>query len=423
MSNAAEFFLIGALCVRPQGMHEVDVLPEHFASEMAREAYKVIAEMVSGGQVVDLLTVSLELQARTGRQWMTWLHECVNRCPAPTNAVFYAAQVRTGYTLNRAREIAESLQAGIDATNTEGHIDTAIASLMDLRRSRIDHEWSARKALEDALDVVRERMSNGGKVCGIPSGLKALDAILGGFQDTDLITVGARSGMGKTAFMLNLAMNAGTPAGIISSEQGYRQIGERLYAIAGRVNTSAMRTGRMEADDFDGMSAAVNFRDWDSVRINDKPSINIMDVARQAREWKHKHDIRVLFVDYIQRIQPMDPRAPRREQVDEVVVGLKNVARELRIPVIALAQVNRAVEQRKDARPNMSDLKESGKIEEESDVILTLYREDYYNPETDRKGIVEVDILKNRHGPTGCIDTVWLAEFLRFEGIAKGWEE
>ena len=117
----------------------------------------------------------------------------------------------------------------------------------------------------------------------------------------------------------------------------------------------------------------------------------------------------------------VDKRLPRREQIDEVVVGLKNIARELRIPVVALAQVNRSVEQRADPRPNMSDLKESGKIEEESDVIMTLFREDYYKPETERKGIVEVDILKNRHGPTGCVDTVWRAEFLRFESIAHSW--
>lgn len=419
--NPAEFTLIGALCERPASVYEIDVLPEHFGSEGAQLAYRVILDLASTGSPIDMLSVGVEMQGRTGRQWLSWLHECWSKCPSPGNAKYYADQVRMGYTLTQARQIAATLQDGIESTNTEDHIDTAIAALMDLRRTKAQNEWSGKRALQDALDVVRERMAKPDGICGVPTGLKGLDAVLGGLQETDLITIGARSGMGKTAFMLNLAMNSHAPCGIISSEQGYRQIGERLYAIAGRVNTAAMRTGKLAAEHFHSMGDAVNFRDWDQVRINDKASINVFEIARQAREWKHKHDIKILFVDYIQRIQPVDKRLPRREQIDEVVVGLKNIARELRIPVVALAQVNRSVEQRADPRPNMSDLKESGKIEEESDVIMTLFREDYYKPETERKGIVEVDILKNRHGPTGCVDTVWRAEYLRFESIAHSW--
>lgn len=419
--NTAEIQLIGALCARPEGVFEVDVLPEHFGSQAAELAYRVILDMSSSGSPVDLLAVGLEMRARTGRDWMPWLSQAYSECLSSGNAKFYGDQVRIGYTLRQAREIAGRLMNDIAATNSAEHIDAAIAGLMELRRAKSTHEWSARKALEDALEVIKERMAKPDGVCGIPTGLRDLDATLGGLQETDLITVGARSGMGKTAFVLNLAMNAGKPVGVISSEQGYRQIGERLYAIAGRVDTRRMRTGDMDDNAFHLMSGAVAFRDWELVRINDNPSISIMDVARQAREWAHKFGIKALYVDYLQRIQSTDKSLPRREQIDEVVIGLKNIARELRIPVIALAQVNRSVEQRADPRPTMSDLKESGKIEEESDVILTLYREDYYKPDTQRKGVVEVDIIKNRHGPTGCIDTVWRADCLRFEDMAKEW--
>lgn len=419
--NPAELQLIGALCSRPEGVFEVDVLPEHFGSQAAELAYRVILEMASSGSPVDVLSVGIEMQARTGREWLPWLHKAFSECLSSRNAKFYADQIRMGYTLRQARDIAGKLVSDIDATNSSEHIDAAIAGLMELRRSKSTHEWSAKKALSDALDVIRERMAKPDGLCGIPTGLRDLDATLGGLQETDLITVGARSGMGKTAFVLNLAMNAGHPVGVISSEQGYRQIGERLYAIAGKVDTRKMRTGDMDDDAFYKMAGAVSFRDWDSVRINDNPSITIMDVARQAREWAHKHGIKALYVDYLQRIQSTDKSLPRREQIDEVVIGLKNIARELRIPVVALAQVNRSVEQRSDPRPTMSDLKESGKIEEESDVILTLYREDYYKPDTQRKGVVEVDIVKNRHGPTGCIDTYWRADCLRFEDMAKEW--
>lgn len=419
--NAAELQLIGALCARPDGVYEVDVLPEHFGSQAAELAYRVIVDLSSSGSPVDLLAVGLEMRSRTGRDWMPWLSQAYSECLAASNAKFYGDQVRTGYTLRQAREIAGRLMNGIEATNSADHIDAAIASLMELRRTKSTHEWSGRQALADALEVIKERMAKPDGVSGIPTGLRDLDSTLGGLQETDLIVVGARSGMGKTAFVLNLAMNAGHPVGVISSEQGYRQIGERLYAIAGKVDTRRMRTGDMDDNAFHMMAGAVAFRDWEAVRINDNPSISIMDVSRQAREWAHKFGIKALYVDYLQRIQPTDKSLPRREQIDEVVIGLKNIARELRIPVVALAQVNRSVEQRADPRPTMSDLKESGKIEEESDVILTLYREDYYKPDTPRKGIVEVDIVKNRHGPTGCIDTVWRADCLRFEDMAGEW--
>jgi replicative DNA helicase len=414
--------LIGALLTRPDGVHEVDVLPEHFESAPAQVVYKTILEMSSAGEPIDVISVGVALQQKTGKNWMPWLGEAYKTCPVASHAGYYADQVRTGYTLRQAREIANKLSIGVEASNSEDMIDQAIAGLMNLRRSRVVSDWSGKDALAEAYSVVKERMNSGGRYLGIPSGLRDLDAVLGGFQETDLITVAARSGMGKTAFMLNLVMGAGVPVGIISSEQGYRQIGERLYAIAGKVDTRRMRTGDMDEDQLMRMVSAMSYRDWEQVRINDKPNINIFELARQAREWSHKYGIKALYVDYIQRIQPVDRSIPRREQVDEVVVGLKNIARELKIPVIALAQVNRSVESRADPRPNMSDLKESGKIEEESDIIMSLFREDYYDPETERKGIVEVDILKNRHGPVGCIDTVWKADCLRFESMMHDWQ-
>jgi replicative DNA helicase len=414
----ADMQLIGALCQRPAGLAEIDVLPEHMYTETARLALSTLFEMESAGHTIDPVSLSMAMGGkRNGQDFLRWCCESAQACLNPQHARSFARAVRTAHLLRQARAIGNTLAGSVNAQAADEAIDAAIQSLMALRQTKDRHEWSAHEAMRAALDVIKSRMDSPTGVCGLPSGLSDLDAITGGFQDTDLITVGARSGMGKTAFVLNLMMNCGQSVGLISSEQGYRQIGERLYAIAGRVNTSAMRTGRMDDEHYDRMCAAVSGRDWEQVRINDKPGINVVEVSRQAREWKHKHGIRALFVDYLQRIQPVDRKLPRREQIDEVVVGLKNIARELRIPVIALAQVNRSVEQRADPRPNMSDLKESGKIEEESDVILTLYREDYYKPETERKGIVEVDILKNRHGPTGVIDAVWRAEFLRFENM------
>jgi replicative DNA helicase len=246
-----------------------------------------------------------------------------------------------------------------------------------------------------------------------------MDKFIGGFHNSDLVIVGARPAMGKTAFMLNLAINADAPVGIISAEQGMMQMGGRVIAIDGRINTAGIRSGKLEDEDYNRMTASYSRLRDRVIQFYDKPAPTLQDIVRQARKWKHNLDIKALYIDYVQRVK-VDGKAPRHEQIGDVAMGLKELARELDIPVIALAQVNRSVEARTNRRPQMGDLKDSGVIEQEADVIAMLYRDEVYDENSQHKGIAEVDIKKNRHGDIGIVRTVWRAEYLRFEDLANG---
>ena len=248
------------------------------------------------------------------------------------------------------------------------------------------------------------------------SGLQKLDRALGCFRNGDLIVFGARPSIGKTAVMLNFALSAKKPVGIISTEQGRVQMGARTMSIDSRVSLHKQRTAALDKSDWQNMTKCLSKMRDVKAWLNDKPSATINDILRQARKWKQLHNIGALYVDYIQHI-PGDNRIPRHLQVESTVVALKNLARELDIPVVALAQVNRKVEDRTDKRPFMSDLKDSGSIEQEADQIALIYRDEVYNDPSPLQGIIEFNIAKNRHGPIGKLDAVWLGEYLLVKDI------
>jgi len=296
-----------------------------------------------------------------------------------------------------------------------------MAALMAMNHTKRQFDHTLQSSLNAAIEDLERRM-DGGEVLGVKTGIAAVDRFIGGFHNSDLIIVGARPAMGKTAFMLNLAINADAPVGIISAEQGMMQMGGRVIAIGGQVNTARMRSGDLGKDDFDRITQiGTKLRDR-VIQFYDKPAPTLQDIVRQARKWKHKLKIKALYIDYVQRIK-VDGKAPRHEQIGGVAMGLKELARELDIPVIALAQVNRSVEARTNRRPQMGDLKDSGVIEQEADVIAMLYRDEVYDENTDSKGIAEIDIKKNRHGEIGIIRTSWRAEFLRFDDLAPQYQQ
>jgi replicative DNA helicase len=217
----------------------------------------------------------------------------------------------------------------------------------------------------------------------------------------------------NTAFMLNCALGANACVGIMSTEQGYSQLGTRLIAIDGKVSISRMRRAQqLDDSDFARITGSSNRMMDGEIYINDMPSPTLADIARQARQWKFRKNIKALYIDYIQRIK-VTGSAPRHEQIGDIAMGLKELARELNIPVIALAQVNRNVEQRADRRPGMADLKDSGGIEQEADMVMTLYRDEVYNQDTQDKGMIEILIAKNRHGETGRLRAAWMGEYLK----------
>jgi replicative DNA helicase len=318
--------------------------------------------------------------------------------------------------MRKARLIGAQL---IEGAAGEGTIDAAIRDLMTLALPAQKFDYNLNAAIKLAIDEIDEACE--GKAPGLTTGLADLDKMLGGLHGGDLVIVGARPAMGKTALMLNMAASAlmaGFPVGVFSGEQGVSQITQRLIAIQGRIPVMRMRNGSLIGEDWSKLSAAVASLKDRGMYIFDKPAPTLSDIVRRARSWHYNHGIKAIYLDYLQRVK-ITTKAPRHEAIGEIAAGLKELARELNIPVIALAQVNREVEKRVNKRPFMGDLKDSGTIEQEADQIFMLYRDEVYNEETKDKGLAEINIEKNRHGSTGRVDLAWRGEYLRFENLMR----
>lgn len=409
-----ELAVVASLMMDNAKIMEIDLIAEEFAFEEPRGIYIAIQELTAQHLPSDVMTVAEYMDARHGgAHWLERLTKHLQSV-VPVNVATYANKIRELATRRKAVEIAQAL---IDSAN-EGQeaVDSSIKALMEIGRTTKKYDYSIKETLRASLEDIEKSMESG-ELSGLDTGNADLNRVLGGFHDTDLIVVGARPAMGKTAFLLNCALGANAPIGIISGEQGYRQLGSRLIAIDGRVSISNIRrANKLDDSDFARITGSVARMMEKDILINDKSAPTMADISRQARQWKFRHGIKALYVDYIQRIKT-DGKAPRHEAVGQVAMDLKELARELNIPIIALAQVNRTVENREDKRAGMSDLKDSGGIEQEADVVMTLYRDEVYNDETEDKGIIEMLIQKNRHGEIGKIRAAWLGEFLRVEAL------
>lgn len=418
--NVPEFenAVIAALLLENAHFPSLDLEAGDFAQESCRQAFAVIGQLIARQTPADLLTVSGHLKAQTGREWRPLLGDMIESS-VTSNPVAYAQVVRKAARKRRGAEIATNLLSQL-GEGQENAVDAAVRDLMALNMSRKNFDCSLKTALLSAVDEIEAAQKSQGSLRGITSGLRDLDECLGGFHESDLIVIGARTGVGKTAILLNFADSAGVPVGIISAEQARAQIALRLISRNAKISVHTMRIGKLTPDDYDRLTprtaALMDRKIW----VNDQPAPTLDDVIRQARKWKFEHGIKALYVDYIQRIRG-EQKLPLREQVRSIVMGLKELARELDIPVIALSQINRRVEERANKRPGLSDLVESGSIEQEADQILLGYRDEVYNPESSRKGIFELNVAKNRHGPTGNIECAWIAQYMTITDLAAGY--
>ncbi|WP_417216537.1 replicative DNA helicase [Alcanivorax sp.] len=400
----AEDAVIGSVLLNSSVLASLDLTAADFVTPNAKTVWQAIQNVDMAGPV-ELVTVCNWLRDNTGgRDWARWLSERLRNTPSAVNAGVYAKELRK---VRQKIAATEACQQALQEIPSKGMaaIDTLMGSLMEVTATAKNYEYTLKESLAAAIDLMEEARK--GKVNTIPTGLVDLDNNLGGLHPSDLVVVGGRPAMGKTAFLLNLALNAGHPVGIISSEQPHEQVGMRTLAIGSGVGLGKLRAGQLTEIEWARLPAAVSKQADAGIQINDRSGISIMELIRQARKWKHMHGIRALYVDYIQRIKSSDSRAKRHEQVGEVVRQLKELARELDIPVVALAQVSRDVEKRNNKRPGMGDMSDSSEIEKEADQIMCLYRDEVYNPDSQDKGILEVLIEKNRHGPTGNVRTFW----------------
>lgn len=413
--------LVGWLLDKPQKLMEVTISADIIHNNLLKEIFKVILLLDRRGTEVCVDSVHDELVKIGVECSYVYLLELTLRkvngsISGDIDAI--EARIRTADACHAGYETSALLVEAAERGDVQA-MQAACDRIMQLGSESKSYDFSFSEmfseTIENALDIMD------GKAIGkISTGLTDIDSQIGGFHNGDLIIVAARPAMGKTALMINMALGAGEGKriGIMSGEQPKVQIGYRALAIESGLSIGDLRK-QMSNDQYQALSAASAKLAGNGGRIYEKPAPTIQDICSKAREWKYKYNIDAIYIDYLQRIKAMNTKAPRHEQVGEIAMTLKELARTLDIPIIALAQINRAVEARPDKRPSTGDIKDSGTIEQEADQILTLYRDEVYNEDTEDRGIAEVDVKKNRHGATGCIRLEWIASSLKFKKIGE----
>jgi len=409
--------IIGTLLVDNARIIDVDLSGEEFENTNRAKIFKIIKVMLGKREVVDVLTVAQRLESETGRDYLSLLTDyATNGFTDGSNVKAYCQSVKDNYSYRRSANIGQWL---LDNSKEEGAANEAIKRLMEIGKASLNHDHSMEEAMKLGIDQVKDAFENKGAIVGVPTGIGELDNSLGGLHDGDLVIVGARPAMGKTATLLNFMSGARESVGMVSGEQGVGQIIQRYWSIKSQVALMKMRNGDMDDQDWGALERGASLiKNGASLRFYDKPNPTIDEIESTARRWKFEYNIKALYVDYLQKIK-RDPKKSKHESVGDNVSRLKDLARELEIPVVCLAQVSRAVESRQDRRPNMGDLSDSSEIEKEADQVIMLYRDEVYNPDSDFKGTMELLLEKNRHGSTGRIVADWDGRFLTLKDRAN----
>lgn len=425
MSLVAEQEVIAALLMNPHLAKECDLSADEFRMELYQDIYSAIRSQCDDGGAFDVVTLGEYFTAKLPEREAQ--HVFNSMCDLAEKALGskemfpkYCEAIRHDNRLREVASIATTLLHEIKENKNLDAADKTIADLMALDRVGRNYSWTMEQAVKSGLKQVEAAAEREGLV-GIDTGIPLLNEATGGLNPTDLIIIGARPAMGKTALLLNMANKCKVAAGIVSSEQGNEQVGKRMLSIEGSLDAQRIRTAKLDEDFVNQMGMAarrlIDRKTW----INDQPGINIIQVCKQIREWVYRYGIQVAYVDYVQKIKGSSQKMTPKEIAAEVSSTLKNLAKELNIPIVALAQVNREVDKRPDPRPNMGDLANAGEIEMEADLVIMLYRDEVYFEDTPDKGIAELLIEKNRHGPTGRIRTAWIGKYMQFKPLTHGY--
>lgn len=430
----SEQSVLGGLLIDPNAFDRIDFLAESdFYREDHRIIFRHIALMLADRKPVDVITVAEHLASSGVSEdqiGLAYLGELANNTPSAANIKRYAEVVSEKRGLRDLLEasgrIAE-IATGETAAPVADRIDEAQAVVFALAEGRIQagnqEAESVGSILAGVVADIHERFDRGGQITGLPTGFTDLDEKTCGLQGGDLVIVAGRPSMGKTAFAINVAENVavheGLPALVFSMEMNKKQLTERSLASLGGLPMHAIRSG--QGIDFDRMSFAVGQLHKAPLHIDDTPALTIMQMRSRARRMARKHGLSLIVVDYIQLARgdnASTKNGNREQEVSSISRGLKALAKEFNCPVIALSQLNRKVDDRADKRPMMSDLRDSGAIEQDADIILMMYREEYYKPDTYEKGIAEIIIGKQRMGETGIVKVLFQGEFSRFKTLS-----
>lgn len=404
------------------------LLQEDFYHKQYGILFDAMIELYSSGQPVDLVTLQNKLKEKDVPQEVSSLEfvgELVRAVPTSANVKYYCNIVKENSMKRKLIRVTEEIENECYAgkESLESVLDKTEHDIFALLSSRTGGDYvPIRQVVMNALEKIEKASQQDGNVTGIPTGFIDLDYRTAGLQPSDLVLIAARPSMGKTAFVLNIAQyvafHENMCTAIFSLEMSKEQLVNRLFSLESRVDAQALRTGNLSDADWAKLVEGAGIIGDSELIIDDTPGISISEMRSKCRKYKLEHDLKLIIIDYLQLMSGSGRSTDSRQQeISDISRSLKALARELNVPVLALSQLSRAVEQRPDHRPMLSDLRESGAIEQDADVVMFIYRDDYYNKDTELKNISEIIVAKQRNGPIGTINLAWLPEYTKFGNL------
>nr|WP_268801891.1 replicative DNA helicase [Sporanaerobacter acetigenes] len=430
-SLEAEQSVLGAMIIDKEAINTAveTIRPEDFYKEANKEIYETILELYNRNEPVDLITLSEELKKRGtlenvgGINYLTSLSGSV---ATTANVKYYCDIVEEKSILRRLIKSCDEIIAKSfeDTEEVNSIIERAEKNIFDITQGRNNEGFSPiKEVLLDSFSRIEEMSMNEGGLTGLTTGFLDIDEKLSGLQKSDLILLAARPSMGKTALGLNIALNSALKGNahvaIFSLEMSKEQLVQRMLSSVSHVDLQKIISGRLNEDEWVKIVQAMGPLSGTDIYIDDTAGISLMEMKAKCRKLKIEKGLDLVVVDYLQLMQSDSPSESRQQEISSISRGLKALAKEMECPVLALSQLSRAPELRSDHRPILSDLRESGAIEQDADIVMFLYRDEYYNQDTDKKNVGEVIIAKHRNGPTGTVELLWMGQFTKFVNLEK----
>ncbi len=430
-SDEAERSVIGAMIMDRDAITAASeiLIEEDFYQRQYGVLFTTMEELYNEGRPVDLVTLQDRLREKELPPELSsveFIRELLAAVPTSANARHYANIVKEKAVLRRLIKVSEGIanECYLSREPVDAILEDTEKQIFDIVQNKSTDDFvGIDKIVLQSLESIEAAAKTKGSVTGISTGFYDLDYKTAGLQPSDLILVAARPSMGKTAFVLNVAEHVAVrdnkTVAIFSLEMSKDQLAKRMLAMNSRVDSQAIRSGELRDDDWVKLVESVKEIGSSGLIIDDTPGISISELRSKCRKYKLEHNLELVIIDYLQLMTGSRKSESRQQEVSDISRSLKALAREIKAPIVALSQLSRAVEQRPDKRPMLSDLRESGAIEQDADVVMFIYRDDYYNRDTEEPGVAEIIIGKQRNGPTGTIKLGWQAQFTKFVNLER----
>lgn len=430
-SVEAEQSVLGAMLMDREAIMAASEIidSEDFYQHQYGILFEAMLELYNEGKPADLITLQDRLREKDVPPEISSLEfarDLLNAVPTSANIRYYAQIVQEKSMLRKMIKVTEEIAntCYLAKERVDDIMEDTEKKVFNLLQKRTSGDFVPIKdVVLNALDKIELASKNKGNVTGIPTGFVDLDYKTSGMQPSDLVLIAARPSMGKTAFVLNIAQHMAfkndVTVAIFSLEMSKEQLVNRLFSLESKVDSQSIRTGNLSDEDWAKLIEGAGIIGKSNLIIDDTPGISVTELRSKCRKYKLEHNLGIIIIDYLQLMTGNKKTDSRQQEISDISRSLKEVARELNVPVIALSQLSRAVEQRPDHRPMLSDLRESGAIEQDADVVMFIYRDDYYNKDSEKKNIAEIIIAKQRNGPIGTVELVWLPNYTKFANMQK----